>query len=68
MKLFLTHVDLGTWQEHFYAIAENKEEAIEKIYKARYSHITGIKDLDKQKNQVRDNMIEAIDGVDWYLT
>lgn len=66
MKLFKSHIQHKDSVEYIYAIADNGNDALTKIFKQRFHGITGMLDLEKQKNQVRKNMKQVTEEVDWF--
>ena len=66
MKLFKTCIQHEKSIEWIYAIADNGNNAIKKIIKNRFNDIKGIDtSLERQKNQVKINLKEVTEEVDW---
>jgi hypothetical protein len=66
MKLFKTCIQHNKSVEWIYAVADNGHDAIKKIIENKFKGITGLPDLEKQKNDIRKHMKEVTGGVDWY--
>jgi hypothetical protein len=66
MKLFKSHIQHKDTIEYIYVIADDSRNALTKIFKQRFNGITGIIDLDKQKNDVRKNLQLVPEEVDWF--
>ena len=66
MKLYKSCIQHEKSMEWIYAIAENGNDALKKIYKNRFNDIKGIDtSLEQQKNDVRKNLKEIVEEVDW---